>query len=214
MRSAEETDDSENERNAKRLKSAENEREKIVWPEREFDLIYVVWACQQFPEGFCIDFRGRWLKSRHDCSVCNTYVCKSRDIDSLCENSEMRTKISEKFSERLGIDFFEQVEFLLCNKHHGARSFEYLKPTNEGDESVEVKFKGIRHLGWPEFSTLLHVGQFTDLTVDLGEQCLTLKLAPNQNDIPFDREEAAIALVGHYLRSSDPSLASKEDDVL
>ena len=81
------------------------------------------------------------------------------------------------------------------------------------DEGVEVKFKGIRHLGWPEFSTLFHMGQFTDLTVDLGEQCLSLKLAPNKN-ISFDREEAAIALVSHYLRSSDPSLASKEDDVL
>lgn len=124
----------------------------------------------------------------------------------------MRRTVLEEFSAQLDVDTLEQIEYLMCSKPHGASSFGYSK-TENGTAEVQAKFEDIQHLGWPEFSTLLETGKFSDLIVDLDEKCITLKFSPEQSE-PFNAEEAAIALVGYYLRLHSGSSVSQEHDVL
>ena len=163
-------------------------------------MTYLAWARRQFPTtGFCIDFRAQWLKSRHGCPSCDRYdVRKAGDIDRLCENETTRTKVLTQFSSYLNTEILESIEYLMCSRPHGARSFAY--SLDEDDKDVaEVIFKGIHHLGWPELSVLLQTGRFSDLTVDMNEQRVTIQFVP-PSTTPVARDEIAIALVGYYLR--------------
>lgn len=149
--------------------------------------------------GFCIDFRAQWLKSRHGCPLCDRYnVRKASDIDSLCENESVRSAVSTKFPKHLGIEKLEGIEYIMCSRPHGARSFEYVHEEGENGK-VKAVFKGIDHLGWPELSALLQTGQFSDLAVEVNEQRMTFTF--ETEDIPpLPIEEVGITLVGYYLR--------------
>lgn len=197
----------------KRRKYAKEE-DRIVWPLDKFDLAYVAWARQQFPTtGFCIDFRAKWLKSQHGCRDCEKFVVRrASDIDLLCKDDNMRKMVSEDFPSQLDVETLEHIEYLMCSKPHGASSFGYSK-TDNGTVEVLAKFEEIQHLGWPEFSTLLERGGFSDLTVDLDERSVTLKFFPEQSQ-PFNAEEVAIALVGYYLRSQSASSGFREHDAV
>lgn len=201
-------------RDVKRRRYHEDEKDRILWPPEKFDLTYVAWARQQFPEtGFCLDYRARWLKSRHACPLCDKYVIrKAGDIDRLCKDDEIRTAVSEEFSTELGVETLENIEYIMCSKPHGAHSFGYVR-TEGNTTEVEAIFEGIFHLGWPEFSALLETDQFADLIVDLNEQCLTLKLTPKVA-APLDADEIGMALVGYYLRSNDTAPVPVRRDAL
>lgn len=204
------TSDGEQDCGSKRHKHHDDERDLILWPPDAFDFTYLAWARQQFPTtGFCLDFRAQWLKTRHGCPLCDKYVVRRvGDIDRLCKDNEARAAVSKEFPMQLGTEKLENIEYTLCSKPHGAQSFAYSLQTKSCSTEVEVIFEGIVHLGWPEFSALLHEDQFSNLTVNLSKQSLTLKFVPKKQT-SLDPEQAAMALVGYYLRLNRTAHAHK-----
>lgn len=178
--------------------------DRMLWPPSSFNLTYLAWARRQFSKtGFCIDFRARWMKSRHGCPLCDKYdVRKAGEIDKLCENENTRAEVVTKFPTHLSSEILESIEYLMCGRPHGARSFEYDLDTDK----VKATFKSIHHLGWPELCNLLDKDKLLDLTVDLNEQRLTIKFKP-ETVVPLAVDEVALALVGYYLRSDCDSVA-------
>lgn len=183
--------------------------DQVLWPPSTFNLTYLAWASRQFSKtGFCIDFRARWLKSRHECPLCDRYdVRKAGDIDRLCETETTRSKIVTSFPNDLTSEALESIEYLMCSRPHGAQSFKYVLGEGNDGERIELVFDQIHHLGWPELSNLVHKDEMSDLTIDMNEQRLTIELkAPSITRLAVD--EVALALVGYYLRS-DYTTSSK-----
>lgn len=189
---------------SKRRKRTAMDGDHLLWPPRTFNLTYLVWASRQFPStGYCIDFRAQWIKSRYGCPLCDKYdVRKAGDIDSLCKTDTTRTEVLDKFPATLSTETLESVEYLMCSRPHGARSFAY-ELGGKDDAKVRVEFQGIHHLGWPELSALLQMDLFLDVTIDMSEQRASFTLAPKSITLPA-AEEVAIAVVGYYLRLDHP----------
>lgn len=212
-------DDLENEqeldrRVVKRRRHRDDQTNRILWPPEKFDLTFVAWARQQFPDtGFCLDFRARWIKSRQACPLCDKYaIRKIADLDSMCKDGKTRKAVSEEFPTRLDIETLERMEYIMCGRPHGAQSFNYVRTESDKAE-VEVTFEGVVHLGWPELCALLETCEFSDLIVDLNEQRVSLKLTPRVKE-PLDAEEVGMALVGYYLRLVDTTHVPIRRDAL
>jgi hypothetical protein len=151
------------------------------------------------------------MKSRYGCPLCDRYdVRKAGDIDRLCENATERTRVVTSFPTHLNSEVLESIEYLMCSRPHGARSFKY-EIDKEGDAGdVAVAFNRIHHLGWPELSNLLDKDLLMDLTVDLNEQRLVIQFKPN-SIAPLAVDEVALSLVGYYLRSDCIHFENKEN---
>lgn len=180
----------------------------MLFPRSPFNLTYLAWARRQFPKmGFCIDFRARWMKSRYGCPLCDRYdVRKAGDIDRLCENDTVRAKVVSSFPVHLSSETLEGIEYLMCGRPHGARSFRYELTEGDDIENVEVTFNDIHHLGWPELSSLLDKDMLSDLTIDLNDQRLTIKFKP-KSVTPLAVEEVVLSLAAYYLRSDRTAVA-------
>lgn len=171
----------------------------------------MAWARRQYQKmGFCIDFRARWMKSRYGCPLCDRYdVRKAGDIDRLCESTSERAQVVANFPSHLNSEVLESIEYLMCSRPHGARSFKY-KIGEGGDAGkVEVVFDSIHHLGWPELSNLLEKEHLKNLTVDLNEQRLVIQFKPCYVS-PLPVDEIALSLVGYYLRSGRTRVENEE----
>ena len=199
---------------AKRRKHRDDQTNRILWPPEKFDLAFVAWACQQFPDtGFCLDFRARWLKSRQACPLCDKYaIRKIADLDSMCKDGKKRKAVSEEFPTRCDIETLERMEYIMCGRPHGAQSFDYVRTESDRAE-VKVTFEGVVHLGWPELCALLETCEFSDLVVDLNQQSVSLKLTPRVKE-PLDPEEVGMALMGYYLRFADTTHVPIKHDAL
>ena len=199
---------------AKRWKHRDDQTNRILWPPEKFDLAFVAWACQQFPDtGFCLDFRARWLKSRQACPLCDKYaIRKIADLDSMCKDGKKRKAVSEEFPTRCDIETLERMEYIMCGRPHGAQSFDYVRTESDKAE-VKVTFEGVVHLGWPELCALLETCEFSDLVVDLNQQSVSLKLTPRVKE-PLDPEEVGMALMGYYLRFADTTHVPIKHDAL
>ena len=199
---------------AKRRKHRDDQTNRILWPPEKFDLAFVAWACQQFPDtGFCLDFRARWLKSRQACPLCDKYaIRKIADLDSMCKDGKKRKAVSEEFPTRCDIETLERMEYIMCGRPHGAQSFDYVRTESDKAE-VKVTFEGVVHLGWPELCALLETCEFSDLVVDLNQQSVSLKLTPRVKE-PLDPEEVGMALMGYYLRFADTTHVPIKHDAL